>query len=82
MVFQGTINAILSIIDWVLSPLGSISFNFDISFIQPIIEFLKLIYYLLPINYLFPLFVIVFSLMSFKITISLLKTVMEILPLI
>lgn len=82
MIFNGIIMGIFNVVDWLLTPLGNINWNLDVSFVRPLIEFFKVIYYLLPVNYLMPIFIVVFALMSFKLVIATLKTFMSIMPFI
>lgn len=82
MVFQGFINVVLNIIDWALSPLNGLNWvfsNFDLS---PLRNFLSVIYYILPIENILPIFVFIVSMFAFRIVISLVKTIWDILPMV
>lgn len=81
MIFQAPMNIFLSIVDWVLSPLGNITWNLDISFIQPVVEFFKVIFYFLPMQYIFPLIALTLGILGFKVSMSLLRFLSDVIPL-
>ena len=82
MFFTGGFNLFLNVVNWLLEPLQNINWNFDVSFIEPIIGFFRVIFYLLPIRNLLPLFFLVITIINFKNIVAILKTVMQILPFV
>ena len=75
-IFYGIVNALLTPV----SSIGNIVVNS--SMFLPIVNVLKIIFYVLPMPALLPIFYITVSLMTFRIVISLLKTLWGILPIV
>lgn len=74
LVFQGLINIILS-------PLSIINISVDfISNITPVIQFLQIVAYILPLSNLMPLITLIITLSLFRIAVALVKLVVEFIP--
>ena len=81
MIFEGILFVIKGIVNILLAPLEIINFTVDlVSSIPVVTDFIGIVAYVLPWNNLLPLFVITFSIIGFKIGISLIKTLWDILP--
>ena len=76
LVFQGIINVLLS-------PLTVLNISIDfLSSIPYINDFLCVCAYLLPFNNLLPLIILVCSIFVFRITVSIIKLVLDFIPFI
>jgi len=82
MIFTGVINFILSIINSALDMIPVIDIAFSMEYFEGFLGFVNFCTYLFPIYALMPLLGIVISLTVFRITISFLKTVWAILPIV
>ena len=83
MIFNPLLNIINSLITILLLPLQAISISIDfISGISFLHSFFAVIYYLLPIDNILPLIFFVIVITIFKIVISLIKTIWELLPIV
>ncbi len=72
------------IVTVVLAFIGSISVAFDLSlggYIDFIFQYINLACYILPIGKLMPILLIIISINVFKIAVSIIKTIWDILPL-
>ena len=66
-----------------LSPLNLVSWTLDkIMNIPLLTSFLEVVAYIIPWGYLYPLILIIFGIIGFKIIISLIKTIWDILPVL
>ncbi len=75
MIVDSFINIFFSVANFLFSPLANLNFSVDISFIEPFINFIRVIYYLLPIQNLIPLFFVVSVLMTIKLTVAIYKLI-------
>lgn len=81
MIFDGILFVIKGIVNILLAPLEIINFAVDLVVSIPVVsEFLGIIAYVLPWNNLLPLFYIIFAIIGFKIGISAIKTIWNLLP--
>ena len=71
------------IVEVLLLPLTAINIGVDfIASIPVIVEFLQIIAYILPWSNLFPLIILTVALFGFRIVISLVKTIWDLLPVL
>ena len=83
MIIDGLLYVISLVLDVLLSPLEAIDAAINVVGSIPfLIQFFEVIAYILPWHNLLPLFVIVIAVISFKIVISLVKTLWDILPFV
>lgn len=82
MVTDALLNIILGFINTILSPLGAINYNFDIDNIAFILQFIRMAMYLIPFPALMPIFSLFMTLMAFRVAVSLIKTIWDLLPLL
>ena len=83
MIINGLIFVLSNVLEVLLAPLEVI--NITVNFLGSIpflTQFFQVIAYIMPWNNLIPLFVIVIAVIAFKIIISLVKTLWEILPFV
>lgn len=72
------------VISIVISLLGTVVFKWSLDtspYLQGVTSFLSVIYYILPIGKLSPLIVIFLSTMAFRIIISIITTIWNLIPL-
>lgn len=83
MIIDGLLYVISLVLDVLLSPLEVIEITVDfLGSIPFLTQFFEIIAYILPWNNLIPLFVIVIAVIGFKIIISLVKTLWDVLPFV
>lgn len=76
LILQGIVNVLLA-------PLTAFNIGIDfLSSIPVVASFLNVIFYVLPTTNLLPLFTLVVVIINFKIVISLIKTIWELLPIL
>ena len=74
ILFQGILNVLLF-------PLSVINISVDfVSSIPVVTDFLKVAAYILPWSYILPLILLLISISGFKITLSLVKTIVKFIP--
>lgn len=82
MITDTIIQLIYNIFMFVFGGAEPLSFNLDVSFIDAVTDFFAFIFYIIPINSLLPIITIFISLMGFRIIISLVKTIWDLLPIL
>lgn len=83
MIVDVFVNLFFGIVNTILQPLSSLgNIVVNSSMFLPIVSILKIIFYVLPIQQLLPLIALTVALMGFRIVVSLLKTVWDILPIL
>ncbi len=83
MVTNFLLNPIFNFVNILLSPLNLVSWTLDkIMNIPLLTSFLEVVAYIIPWGYLYPLILIIFGIIGFKIIISLIKTIWDILPVL
>lgn len=81
MIIDAILNLFFGIVNLLLAPLElvNIAVDFTVSF-SVVSDFLTVIIFVLPWNNLQPLIFLTISIFSFRIVISLVKTIMDIIP--
>ena len=83
MIFTPIIYIINYLVDLLFLPIQAISIGIDfVSGMSILNSFFSVVYYLLPIGNILPLIFIVIAITIFKIVISLIKTIWELLPVV
>lgn len=82
MIADFIINVLYNAFMFVLGGFQPFHFNFDATILQTFSDFLAFIFYILPISGLLPIVVIIISLMGFRIIISIIKTIWDLIPLL
>lgn len=82
MIIEGLLDIFYSLVNAILTPIDTLSLNFAIGNLQPVLQYFKMLFYILPLARLLPIVAFIGVLMSFRIAISLLKTLWGILPLV
>lgn len=71
---------LIMIVISIVATLG-ITFNLPFKYTNLLVSFLSIVCYVLPFNKLMPLFAVVVSIVVFKISVSLVKTIWQMLPI-
>lgn len=82
MITDALFGIVFGLIDLLLTPLLVLDFNFNISSIEPVLQYFKMAGYLIPFAQLSPVFFFFVSLMTFRIAVSLIKTIWNLLPVL
>ena len=82
MIIDGLVNIVFGFIDILLLPLQVINISFDIEKIAPILQYFRMALYIIPFQELSPIFTIFVALMAFRIIVSLIKTIWNLLPIL
>lgn len=80
MVFEALLSIIFGIVNIILTPLDALNFVFNSSFFHTVVEYLSVIFYILPIGNLSPIIIFIVSMFAFRAVVSLIKTIWDILP--
>lgn len=82
MIVEFFMNIIFKIVENALSILPAFDWNVKSSFFQGFLDILRLACYMLPMNSIVTMIGIVIFLNLFRITVSIIKTIWELLPLV
>ncbi len=82
MIIDGILTIVFGLIDFLLTPLGAIHFNFDISSITYVLQYFKMALYIIPFAQLSPILVFFIAMMGFRIVVSMIKTIWDLLPIL
>lgn len=80
MIVEGIFNLLFLPVEILLAPLTVFNFVVDSSIFAPILSFLNMSAYLIPIKELMPIVLFSVSLIIFKIVVSIIKTIWDLLP--
>lgn len=81
MVVEGLLSVVFGFVNILLLPLNVIDIGLDILTLEPVIQFINMAMYLIPFKDLLPIFIFFVSMMSFRIIVSLIKTIWDLLPI-
>ena len=82
MIIEGVISVIFGLINLLLMPLDVVNFGFNVLTLEPVKQFIKMALYIIPFNELMPIFIFFASMMAFRIVVSLIKTIWDLLPIV
>lgn len=82
MISEFLIGIVFNIVEGALSILPNWNFDVNASFLTTGFDLIRVAFYLLPMTTIISILTIVVTLNTFKIVISILKTIWEILPLV
>lgn len=80
MILDGIFEIIFNIINTLLTPIENINWDFDVSVLDPILQFISMALWIIPIGPLLPIFYSFAALMMFRILVSLIKTLVAMIP--
>lgn len=82
MISEFMLNIIFNLVSGMLSILPDISWSVDLSVLQPFFDLVSVACYLLPMNTVLSIFGYVLAFCIFRIVVSIIKTVWDLLPLV
>ena len=82
MIPDALINLIYSIVSGMMLPIEGLTFVVDLSKLQPILQYFQMALYIIPFAQLMPIFTFFVALMGWRIVVSILRTIWDILPLV
>lgn len=82
MISEFILNIIFGIVSGMLALLPDISWNVDSSALNTFMDYVRVASYMLPMDTVGTIFGLVCAIISFRIIISLIKTIWELLPLV
>lgn len=82
MLIDKLMNVIFGFINFILSPLGLVNFDFDVTKLEPILQYIKMAMYIIPIKELMPILVFIMAMMALRISVALIRTIWDLLPLL
>lgn len=82
MIIEALLNVVFGIVNVILSPIELLNWGFDLVLLSPLVNILKVIYYVLPIGKLSPIIIFIVSMFVFRAVISLIKTIWDLLPIL
>ena len=82
MISEFLMNIVFGIVEGALSILPGWEWNVNASFFQSFLDMIRLAGYLLPMDTIVTIIVIINLLLLFRIAISIIKTIWELLPLV
>lgn len=82
MVLKVFLDFAFSVLDALLSLLPSVQWNFDSSVLEPFLDILRVVAYLLPMDTVMDILSLFCALMGFRIVIALIKTIWSLIPIL
>lgn len=82
MIVQGLLNVLFKFLEWVFALLPDWSWNVEASFFSSALDFIRLAGYLLPMDTIITIIMIINVLMAWQITVAILRTIWDVLPLV
>lgn len=82
MITDALINLIYNVFMFFLGGYEPLHFNLDTTIFRTFSDFFAFLFYILPIKELLPIVTIIVSIMIFRIIISVVKTIWDLLPIL
>lgn len=82
MIVEGIVDVIYTVVNLIMLPISGLAFITDINKLEPILQYIRMALYVIPVVQLMPIIMFFIALMSFRITVSILRTIWDILPLV
>jgi len=82
MIVEGLLNVVFGLLNVLLIPLQIVDLGLSVITLEPVIQFLNMALYLIPFKELMPIFVFFVAMMSFRVVVSLIKTIWDLLPIV
>ena len=82
MIIEGILSVVFGLLNILLIPLQVADLGLSVVTLDPVIQFVHMALYLIPFKELMPIFIFFISMMSFRIIISLIKTIWDLLPIV
>lgn len=82
MILERIIDFFITIILAIISPLTSIDLQIPANIIQQVQVYLDIVFFILPIHNIVPIIIFLFALMTYRIIISIIKTIWALIPFV
>ena len=82
MIVESLLSVVFGLINFILLPLQIVDFALDLVTLEPVIQFINMALYLIPFRELMPIFIFFMSMMTFRVVVSLIKTIWDLLPIV
>lgn len=82
MITDSIINLFFIIVENMLKPLDMINFTLNITDLEPVLQYFRMAAYVIPLKELMPIFSFFVAMMTFRIIISVIKTIWQLLPIL
>jgi len=82
MIVESLLSVVFGLINFILLPLQIVDFALDLVALEPVIQFINMALYLIPFRELMPIFIFFMSMMTFRVVVSLIKTIWDLLPIV
>lgn len=82
MITDALLSFVFGFVKLILSPVAKLNISIPREFLTKFFEIIRMAMYLLPIRQLMPIFVMFTLLMTFRIVVSLIKTIWNLLPIL
>jgi len=82
MIVEGVLSVVFGLLNVLLLPLQVVDFGLSILTLEPVMQFINMALYVIPFKALMPIFVFFVSMMLFRIVVSLIKTLWDLLPIL
>lgn len=82
MVVEALLSVVFGVINLLLMPLSVVNFVVNAISLEPVVEFINMAMYLIPFKELMPIFVFFVSMMIFRVVVSFIKTIWDLLPIL
>ena len=82
MIVEGLLSVVFGLLNILLIPLQVVDLGFNVVTLEPVIQFLNMALYLIPFKELMPIFIFFVAMMSFRVVVSLIKTIWDLLPIV
>lgn len=82
MITDAIINLVYDIFMFLLGGYEPLTFNIDTTVFRTFSDFLAFIFYILPVDGLMPMVGIFMGIMTFRIVVSIIKTIWDLLPIL
>lgn len=82
MIVEALLSVVFGVVNLLLMPLNIVNLVVDSSAFTPILEFINMALYLIPFRQLMPIFSFFVGIMFFRIIVSFIKTIWDLLPIL
>ena len=82
MIIEGILSVVFGVLNILLLPLQVVGFGVNVLALEPVMQFIRMAMYLIPFKELMPIFIFFASMMAFRIIVSLIKTIWNLLPIV
>ncbi len=82
MITELLMDGLFVIVNTLLSPLSSIQFDVSMSSLEPMLQYVRMAMYIIPFAQLTPILGFIVGMMAFRVTVTVIKTIWDLLPVV